>query len=129
VDEHRRCVGGVRGPVAPADLVADQRIARGIVRDAQQRLRQAHQRNSLLAREGELLDQRLDSAPTAFRAERLDQAAGKRMRGSGGSRRESRRFDQTRHAGRFIHAIHRRYLRSQFRLWRQVRAERSERLR
>jgi hypothetical protein len=49
VDEQRGRAPHVRAPVAAADLVADQRIARGLVGDAQQRLGQAHQRHALLA--------------------------------------------------------------------------------
>jgi hypothetical protein len=59
VDEQRRALAQVRLPVAVADLVADQRIARGLVGDAQQRLGQAHQRHAFLAGQRELLQQRL----------------------------------------------------------------------
>jgi len=42
VDEQRGAAPDVRLPVAGTDFVADQRIPRGFVRDAQQRFRQTH---------------------------------------------------------------------------------------
>ena len=50
VDEQRRAVTEMGAPVAAADLVADQRIARGAVGNTQQCFRQTHQRHALLAR-------------------------------------------------------------------------------
>ncbi len=44
------------------DLVADQAVARRGVRDAQQRLGEAHQRDALAAVERELEHQRVDAA-------------------------------------------------------------------
>ena len=48
VDEQRRAAADMRLPVAVADFVADQGVAGGFVRNAQQRFRQAHQRHALL---------------------------------------------------------------------------------
>ncbi len=48
VDEQRRAAANVRMPVAVADLVADQRVAGGFIRNTQQRFRQAHQRHAFL---------------------------------------------------------------------------------
>ena len=62
VDEQRRAVAEMRAPVAVADLVADQRVARRAVGDAQQRLGQAHQRHALLGGERVFVHQRLDPA-------------------------------------------------------------------
>jgi hypothetical protein len=64
VDEQRRALAQVRIPLAVADLVADQRVARGLVGDAQQRLGQAHQRHAFLRRQRELLQQALHDART-----------------------------------------------------------------
>ena len=58
----------VRAPVGAGDLVADQRVARGRVRDAQQRLGQAHQRHALLRRQRELVHQPLHQAVAQPRA-------------------------------------------------------------
>ena len=62
VDEQRRRGADMRAPVAAADLVADQAIARRCVRDAQQRLGDAHERDALAAVERELEHQRVDAA-------------------------------------------------------------------
>ena len=51
----------MRAPVAVAELVADQPVARLVVRDAQKRLGKAHQRHALGRREGEFLHQRFDA--------------------------------------------------------------------
>ena len=48
VDEQRRATANMGMPVAVADLVADQRVAGGFIRNAQQRFRQAHQRHAFL---------------------------------------------------------------------------------
>ena len=48
VDEQRGAFAQVRIPLAIADLVADERVARGFVGDAQQCLGQAHQRHAFL---------------------------------------------------------------------------------
>ena len=65
VDEHRRAVTQMLTPVAVADLVADQRITGGLVRNTQQRFGQAHQRHTFLRRQRELLQQALHQALTA----------------------------------------------------------------
>ena len=76
VDEHRRRIAQVRMPVTAADLVANQRVTRGVVGNAQQRLGQAHQRHALLAGERELLHQRLHAAGVFLAAQALHQAGG-----------------------------------------------------
>ena len=48
VDEERGALAQVRIPLAVADLVADERVARGFVGNAQQCLGQAHQRHAFL---------------------------------------------------------------------------------
>ena len=62
VHEQRGRAAHMGTPVALADLVADQRIARGTVGNAQQRLGQAHQRHAFLAGQGKLLHQRRHAA-------------------------------------------------------------------
>ncbi|MNM96453.1 hypothetical protein D3C81_1089300 [compost metagenome] len=52
-------------PVAVADLVADQRVAGGLVGNAQQRFGQAHQRHAFLGGQREFLQQTLHQALTA----------------------------------------------------------------
>ncbi len=61
VDEHRLAAADMRGPVPFGDLVADQRIARVRIGNAQQRLGKAHQCHALLARQRILLHQPLDA--------------------------------------------------------------------
>ena len=68
-------------PVAVADLVADQRVARGLVGNAQQRLGQTHQRHAFLAGQREFLHQRLDAARIFLGAQAFDQARGQRLDG------------------------------------------------
>ncbi|CCJ91965.1 hypothetical protein BN132_3893 [Cronobacter turicensis 564] len=48
VDEQRRAAANVRVPVAITDFVADQGIARGFIRNTQQRFGKAHQRHAFL---------------------------------------------------------------------------------
>ena len=48
VDEHRRALAEVLAPVAVGDLVANQRVAGGLVGDAQQSFGQAHQGHAFL---------------------------------------------------------------------------------
>ncbi len=79
-------------PVGRGDLVADHGIAGGRVRDAQQRLGQAHERDALLAGERIFLDQ-TRHAPAAvefFPAQRHHQLAGQRPRGLGLVRLQAR---------------------------------------
>ena len=85
-------------PVAAADLVADQRIARLVVGNAQQRLGEAHQRHALLARQRVFVDQPFDAAAMALGAQPLDQPAGQRRRLGHGLGRQGRRLDQRRQA-------------------------------
>ncbi|CAE6942795.1 hypothetical protein R69927_07776 [Paraburkholderia domus] len=87
VDEQRRRLADVRLPVALADLVADQRVTRGAIRNAQQRFGEAHQRDAFLARQRELVDQPFDAAALALGAQRFDQLAGHRLRFGGDSNR------------------------------------------
>ena len=65
VDEHRWAVAQVLAPIAVADLVADQRITGGLVRNTQQRFSQAHQRHTFLRGQREFLQQALHQALTA----------------------------------------------------------------
>ena len=76
IDEDGRGLAHVGLPVAVADLVTDERIARLAVGNAQQRLGQAHQRHAFLAGEREFLDQRLDAAGTRPGTQPFAQAAG-----------------------------------------------------
>ena len=62
-------------PLAVADLVADERVARGLVGDSQQRLGQAHQRDTFLAGEGVFLQQGFDQPALATGAQHGDQVA------------------------------------------------------
>ena len=80
VDEQRRALAQMRLPVAAPHLVADQRIARGFVGDAQQRLGQAHQRHAFLRRQRELLQQPLHDARAPGGAFALAQGVGQTMR-------------------------------------------------
>jgi len=66
----------VRLPVALADLVADQGVARGAVRNAQQRFGQAHERHAFLAGERKLLHQRGHATARGRIAQALHQARG-----------------------------------------------------
>ena len=68
-------------PVATADLVANERVTGGVVRNAQQRLGHAHQRHTLLAGERELLHQRLHPAADLVAAQTLHQARGHLLNG------------------------------------------------
>ena len=86
IHEQRRAVAEMGLPVAAADLVADQRVARLVVGNAQQRLGQAHQRHALLARERIFVDQPFDAAATALRAQPLDQPPCQRRRAPAWSR-------------------------------------------
>ena len=76
IDKHRGRVAQVRMPVAMADLVANQRIAGGVVRNAQKRLGHAHQRHAFLAGQRKLLHQRLHAAAVLAAAQASDQAGG-----------------------------------------------------
>ena len=78
VDEERRAVADMRAPVAGRQLVADQRVARRGVGNAQQRLGEAHQRHALLARQRIFVDEPLDAARPRLAAQALDQFARER---------------------------------------------------
>ncbi len=105
INEQRRRLAQMRVPVAGADLVADQRVARRHVGDAQQRLRQAHQRHTFLAGQRVFADQPLDRAARALRPQRLHQPAGERLGLSDGRVRQRRRRQQVAHAVRLGPAI------------------------
>ncbi len=109
VDEQRSALAQVRAPVGVADLVADQRVARRLVGDAQQRLGQAHQRHAFLRGQRELLDQPLHEplAPDAALAltQRRGQLDGQALRGRGLRRRQPRRVEQRRHTLRLGGAV------------------------
>ena len=62
INEQRRAAAQMRLPVAGADLVANQPVARRRVGDAQQRFGQTHQRDAFAAVERELEHQRIDAA-------------------------------------------------------------------
>ncbi len=76
VDEHRLAAADMGGPVALGDLVADQRIARIGVGNAQQGFGKAHQRHAFLARQRIFLHQALDARALVLGAQCLDQRAG-----------------------------------------------------
>ena len=100
VDEQRRASAHVRTPVPAADLVADQTVSRGRIRDPQQRLGEAHQGDALSRVERELEHQRVDAAGTASRvAHALRERCGKTLRLGERVRRELR-FAQERPQGR-----------------------------
>ena len=98
VHEQRRAVAEMRTPVAAADLVADQRVARLVVGDAQQRLGQAHQRHALLAGERIFVDQPFDAACRRLGPQRLDQPRGQRAGPGGLWRRQAGLVQKRRHA-------------------------------
>ncbi|MCY1431360.1 hypothetical protein D9M71_473260 [compost metagenome] len=67
-------------PVAVADLVADQRVAGGLVGNAQQRFGQAHQRHAFLGGQREFLQQTLHQALAAAGALLVAQLLGDAQR-------------------------------------------------
>ena len=81
VDEHGRRTAHMGAPVAVANLVADQSIARGTVRDAQQRFGQTHQGHTLLAGQRKLLHQRRNTARHRRITQALHQLAGQALHG------------------------------------------------
>ena len=98
IDEQRSAASDVRFPVGITDLVADQRVARGRIWNAQQRLREAHQRDTFLRRQRELLHQALDEpfAPNAdlARAQPARQGTRQRMRSRRFAPRQPGRINQ-----------------------------------
>ena len=70
----------MRAPVALRELVANENVARLVVGNAQERLREAHQRHALGCRERELFHQRLDpEGMTAFGPHFGDEAVGEAL--------------------------------------------------
>jgi hypothetical protein len=90
IDEQRAILADMAAPVARCDLVADQRIARGHVGNAQQRFGQAHQRHAFRAAQRIFLHQRLHRARPGIGAQLRDQRAGRRC---------DRRLERFGHAG------------------------------
>ena len=82
VHEQRRAASDMRVPVALAQLVADQQVARRGIRDAQQRLGEAHERDALARIERELEHQRVDAArPVPLCAHAFREASRRVLRG------------------------------------------------
>ena len=86
IDEQRPAAPQVRVPLALRDLVADQRVARRRVGDAQQGLGQAHQGDALLRRERVFLQKALHQAGAPGRRRTQPQARGQRLRQALGAR-------------------------------------------
>ena len=128
VDEQRRRLAHVRAPVALADLVADQRVARRAIGDAQQRLGEAHQRDALLARQRELVDQPFDAAARMLGAQRFDELRRQCLRFAGDARGQARLADEKRHALRLGTPVGRGDRRAQHRLRLHVLREIEERM-
>ena len=106
VDEQRRAAADVRVPVAPAQLVADQQVARRGIRNAQQRFREAHERDAFARIERELEHQRVDAARlAAFRAHAFREAPRDVLRGLQRRRRHLRLGQERRDGGRFVAAV------------------------
>ena len=101
VNEQGRAAAQMRLPVAVADFVADQRVARRLIGNAQQRFRQAHQRYALLRGERELLQQALHHAGASgcpFLVPQLvGEAVGELMGFLRQRRRQTRLLQQHRH--------------------------------
>ena len=72
VDEQAVGAADVRRPVGRSDLLGDQGVAGRLVRRAQQRLGQAHQRQPLRRREPELLQKTFDHALPPSQPPRLE---------------------------------------------------------
>jgi hypothetical protein len=110
-------------PVTRRDLVADQRIARAGIGDAQQRFGEAHQRHALLARQRIFPNQTLDAASAGLRPKRLDQVFRPRRGDSPGIGGRFRRRQKGRQAGGLGAAIGGGDRRSQRRLCPNTRRE------
>ena len=93
VDEERFVAAQMNTPIAVSDLVADQRVARSRIGNAQQRFGQTHQRNALLAGERIFLNQPLDSAALAFGPQCGDEFLGGMADGPARFGRHARRFE------------------------------------
>ena len=92
----------MRVPLAVADLVADQRVARRRIGNAQQRFGQAHQRHAFLRRQRVFLQQALHQAGAPGSglalAQRLREAHAPALLGGLRLRRRQARFgEQRRH--------------------------------
>src|SRR6185369_4593565 len=101
VDEQRRALAEMLVPLAGADLVANQRVARRRIGDSKQRLGEAHQRDAFLRRQRILLQQPLDEPFSAAAArplaQRLREAARELLRGARALGLEARRGEKRRH--------------------------------
>ena len=109
VNEQGRTAANVGVPVAVADLVADQRVAGGFIRNTQQRFRQAHQRHALLRGEGELLQQTLHHTGASAGGFLVTQLVGELIRQAvrlgGNGFRQARLLQQHRHGVGFSTAV------------------------
>ena len=103
IDEQRPPVAQMRGPVTARDLVADQRIARRRIGNAQQRLGKAHQRDALLTAQRIFAHQRLHPAARRPGAQPFNERTCRRLCGANGFGRQGRGVDQRWHAHRFRH--------------------------
>ena len=79
---------GVRRPIAAGELLGDQAVRGRIVRNPQQRLGDAHERDAFLIRQAEFLQERIEERPlVAARARALDQRHGPATPRGGAPRR------------------------------------------
>ena len=93
----------MRPPVTVADLVANQGITCGAVRDTQQGFGQAHQGHAFLAGQGKFLDQPFYTTATTLGAQGFDQTSGQLLGTS--TLRGTRCTQQQRHAIGFWTAV------------------------
>ena len=98
IDEERGALPDMSAPVAGRDLVADQRVARRAVGDAQQRLGEAHQRHAFLGRERIFPDEAFDTAAAGLGAQPLDEPPRDRRGIGPDGGRQRRVADQERQA-------------------------------
>ena len=97
----------MRAPVAAADLVADQAVARGGIGDAQQRLSEAHQGDAFPRIERELEHQRVDTAGAGARSTHtLRERSGQALRRGERWWSEFRLGKEVSHRGGLVGAIH-----------------------
>ena len=81
IDEQRFRSAGVRRPIAGGELLRDQTIGGRIIRNPQQRLGDAHERDAFLIRQAELLQEGIEERPLVTPGARaLDQGDGPRHR-------------------------------------------------
>ncbi len=96
----------VRAPIAARELVPNEEIAGGAVGNAQERLREAHQRDAFAARQRKLLHQRLDAEGiAALASQTLDQTVCEARRFARRLRIEPRFFDESRNAAGLGRAV------------------------